>query len=284
MNRMPRWSALCGLLVATTASAGEPSLDEVLERTARWVAIYEETLGNVIAEEIYEQDARSNGQYRRGGPRVVRHLKSEFLFVRVGDRWQGFRDVTEVDGFAVPRREERLLSQFAAGVPSEDRRRLLRQASARYNIGRIARDANVPTLPLEILRAANQAGFAFKHAGNETIAGTRTWRLSFKETARPTRVGTREGDDVPLSGRVWLDTVSGRLLRAELKTRDRLLRAELVIDFRLQSEGGLWVPTEMRERYETVNESDLIIAKATYTHFRRFDVAVDSAVVGVVLP
>jgi len=283
------------LLVVSMVIATEPSLDQVLERAGRWVDSYERTLGNVVAEESYEQYERdpsgtlrrmrsSAGRFRAVPLRTQRHLRSEFLLVRVDERWYGLRDVLEVNGVAVARREERLLALLAEGIPSADRLRRMRHASARFNIGSIRRDVNLPTFPLEVLHDDNRSGFAFTRAGDETIAGVRTVLVQFHETARPTLIETGAGDDVALNGRLWLEPSSGRLLRAELMTDSEAdgVNSRMVVDFRRQGESDLWVPTEMSERYEN-DRHEVIRCKARYSRFRRFDVAVDATVGGQAL-
>jgi hypothetical protein len=74
-------------LAAVPALAQTPDLDEVLDRAADYVAMYERTFVGVVAEETYRQDVRGvAGIDQRGfaldarGQR--RDLKSDMLLVR----------------------------------------------------------------------------------------------------------------------------------------------------------------------------------------------------------
>ena len=57
-------------------------------------------------------------------------------------------------------------------------------------------------------------------------------------------------------------------------TRQLRDRATVTVTYRLEPSLGFRVPVEMRERYDTPNrkQADVIVAVATYSSFRRFDV------------
>ena len=85
-------------VVATAASAQSPTtLTDVLARSARYVADYQERLSSVVAEERYEQrvESRSGGSFDPfGGPstsrtyRSRRRLVSDYLLVKTPG-WMG---------------------------------------------------------------------------------------------------------------------------------------------------------------------------------------------------
>ena len=117
-------------------------------------------------------------------------LVSDFLLVQVpGQGWLPFRDVFERDGKQVRNREERLAALFLSGSRSAlDQARAIMDEGARYNIGNVSRNINVPTLPLPFLTSLHKGRFAFKIGKRED--GDPGEVIEFRETARPTFVTT----------------------------------------------------------------------------------------------
>jgi len=275
----------------------DPVLVPVLERAARYVVAYEEAFRNVVAEETYTQDSEVPGSTRVDafvpgrGPatstvRQHRVTRADLVFVRLaGDvPWGLFRDVFEVNGQKVRDRDERLEKLFRTPSPSalEQAHRILEE-SARYNIGTAARTLNVPTLPLVFLHARNQARFSFEPGGRRRIAGFEGLEVRFEETARPTIVTDATGGDLPARGRFWIDPSRGTVLRSEVVFRVEPRRAEGSIDveYRSQPRLGMFVPWEMKERYEDLRGATRPVfgapmqATARYSNFRLFTVTVE---------
>src|SRR5678816_2610214 len=141
-----------------------PLLDDVLDKVTDYVSVYTRAFVGVVAEETYRQEVRlrSTGNDLRGfpleGQRQMRTLKSDVLLVRApaGDRWLQFRDVFEVDGKPVRDRAERLTKLFLQ--PSASMQRQvddIAAASARYNIGDVNRNINLPVFALTVLEPQN---------------------------------------------------------------------------------------------------------------------------------
>ncbi len=296
----PSWLCACVLaalaLPFVLAAAGDqPSLDQVLERVATYVAEYERTLGVVIAEEEYRQKAelpekRGPDRFGIGGEQVPmsydvdrasRHLVSEFLMLRLGgDRelWTGVRDVIEVDGKPIPDRAGRLTSILQAGGADLTRQwRALAEESARFNLGPFKRDFNVPTFALVFVRGAVQPRCTFERAGQERIGNLTAWRIAFTQASSPTVVLWR-GGDMPFRGMFWVDPANGRVLRTRIEAGDRTADYQLRIEVRYEQHRDLvaWVPVEMNERYETFQGK--VTGRATYRHYRRFEV--DAKLIG----
>ena len=102
-----------------------------------------------------------------------RDLKSDLLLVRApaGDRWIEFRDVFEVDGKPVRDRNERLTKLFLAPSASTQQQvDDIAAASARYNIGGVNRNVNLPVLALTVLEPQNRAWFSFQRAAGRAAA------------------------------------------------------------------------------------------------------------------
>jgi hypothetical protein len=92
--------------------------------------------------------------------------------------------------------------------------------SARFNIGPVSRNFNVPTATLFFFRPQNHARFAFERKGARKIDDVATWEVTFNETQRPTMVMTRAGVDVPIEGSLWVNPLDGTVIRTRLKLRN----------------------------------------------------------------
>ena len=270
------------IAVILTPGLGQDRADPgaVLARAGDYVVRYQREFSAAVAEERYQQALvpSANGPLgRRVGSRPPvqeRVLRSDLLLVRLGGRaeWLPFRDVYEADGVPVRDREQRLQQLFLdASSTSLEQARRISEESSRYNLGDVTRTINVPTLPLRFLEPENRPRFSFRRRSEEVLAGVSAWRVGFTEKARPTIIRTPgTGRDVPATGSLWIDPMSGRVLKAEVEARSSGVTMELVVTFRPNDALGLWVPAEMRERYEY--PAGTITAVATYDNFRRYTV------------
>ena len=265
-------AALVALCLATLAAgAPQPSLRDMLKRSASYVEQYHRQLEAIVAEERYVQRSSTAGD-----PAASRMLRSDFMLLPGGSgepAWFAFRDVFEVDGEAVETSRGRLEGWLAGSRSSfMHRARALALEQARFNIGPIVRTINVPTLALEILMPHRQDRFRFRQQGTERIDGIDVRVVRFEERRRPTLIRTPEGRDLPASGRLWIEPASGRVLRTELRTgqarRDRV-EATIGVTYTYVARLELWLPAEMEERY--VGRGTEILCTATYSNFRRFE-------------
>jgi hypothetical protein len=288
--RVLAMAVVAGAGAGVNAAAAQP-VDVVLARAAAYVAAYEHELGSVIAEERYRQDVSFPaavdpvGPPRRllGSPIRRRELRSEFLLLRASGPhglWLGFRDILTVDGWPTPDRarlQERLARDPAVGV--EEFQRLVNE-SARYNIGGVTRNVNVPTFALLVVQAAVQRRFSFEKREERRLAGTQTWALAFEEQAGSTLIRGSKAADLPATGTIWVDPTSGRVIQTELITDEPLehVRTQITVKYRPNSKLGIWVPIEMTERYHAGRPNSFdeqnIDCVATYSNFRRFEVDV----------
>ncbi len=151
-----------------------------------------------------------------------RRLVSEFAIVKAesGDDWVGYRDVVEVNEKPVVDRRDRLLRLLTAASLDAPQLKQIVDESARYNIGPISRNFNVPTSVLYLLQPGMVTRFSFEQKGTKEVEGVQTWVLEFKETARPTVIRTPKGRDVPARGRVWVVPGDGTVVRTRLELRN----------------------------------------------------------------
>ena len=288
----PAWIGAALLLGLPAAGyAQEPSLVEVLARAGAYVTRFSETLSGAVAEERYDQfttipAARGFGRFPNdGGERIRRSLRSDYLLVRPPgeDRYYGFRDVFEVDGQPVRDREQRLTELFLDPSASADAQiqGILRD-SARYNIGDVRRNFNVPTLALLFLEPGFRSRFAFERATDHDpqlgldrpAAGDGLWVVAYREDWPSTVIRGRGRSNLPAAGRFWIEAATGRVLASELTVEDSELRAVIAVRYAVDAGVGHLVPAEMRERYENHRQGSRVDGTATYSGFRRFQVQV----------
>jgi hypothetical protein len=250
----------------------------LLERASTYVCRFVHEFSTVVAEERYLQESRSTAD----GDRLIgagvdaaqrTDLRSDFLFIgTVSARgWLTFRDVYSVNGRPVRDREERLAGLFLNPAPDAvDHARRISHEGYRYNIGSPDRTVANPLVALGFLQPDYRDHFEFIVSGIDTARGTDTWTLKFKERMRPTILRSKDDRDVGTSGRLWIDGATGRVLQTELDTStgDRVMTT-FGHDERLQ----LDVPVEMRDI--TWFNRTPITGVATYSNFRRFNVATD---------
>ena len=264
--------------LAITGQAQPPDLDDLLDKAADYVAGYKQDFMGVVADETYRQEARAaRGTDLRGfpteGQRQKRDLKSDILFVRTpdADLWLQFRDVYEVDGKPVRDRAERLTKLFL-----EPSRSVKKQAediateSARYNIGGVNRNINLPVLALSVLETHNRPWVVFSGSRKKDA-----WDVDFREERGGTLIRTTGNQSMPSHGHFQIDAVTGRVLSSDLIAESGTLRARIEVTYVPEpSLGGLLVPGVMREKYE-LKDGSVIEGRATYSRFRRYQVQTD---------
>lgn len=273
---MQRAGAAAALLVVLAApvvpAAQQGSIATLIERAGAYVEQYQRDLAMIVAEERYEQEVRYPGLGSARGSDLSTHtvLRSDFLLIRNDARgWVPFRDVFERDGTAVRDRDERLAQLFLSDTgTAADQARRITQESARYNVGSLTRNINVPTLPLVFLTDEQRSGFSFRDLGRDD--GVRLVR--FSEDQRPTFISTTNGRSLPASGRFWIDEATGRVERTELIANDEELDAKITVTYRDDATAGLWVPARMEELYKQRGDRSEIRGVATYSRHRRFQI------------
>jgi hypothetical protein len=271
------------------AATAEPTIATVLDRAAEYVAGFHRQLSSIVAEERYVQHW-STVSGRRGRMESTdlghRALMADVLLVKPldADDWLQYRDVYEVDGTPIRDRPERIGRLFREGTLSSDARmRTILEDSARYNIGDIQRNVNTPLFPLQFLRASNQRRFTFTRtsdvAARPTTAdpeeagafrvSTEVWVIAYQERRSDTMIHTAGHRDFPSRGRFWIEPGTGRVLMSELLLENRSLKVAIDVSYQSEPLVGLFVPVEMRERYEAARTHSLIECRATYGRFRQ---------------
>jgi len=261
------------------ASAKDADLPVALARMFDYVHAYESQYSALVAEEEFQQVA---------GQKSIR-LRSDFLLVKQesAEGWVSFRDVFEVNGTPVRDREDRLKKLFLEpGVDAVAQLMNIKEESARYNIGPLERNINVPLFLLKFLSQTNRSHSRFRVAARAESDGVQTWRVEFTELFRPTIIRDRDDKNVPASGHFLIEQSTGAIMETSLRLEGSAYIAEIVVKFKLDPGLGMWVPVEMRETYRTprgslVGSSSMGIAlegSAKYSRFRRFQVKTEETV------
>jgi hypothetical protein len=252
-------------------------LETLLTRARTYVTEYQTQLATIIGEEHYHQDFAQE-RYIDREVRTVRvtktsrSMRSEVSFAWFQDvsGWFGFRDVIDVDGKPVRDRDRRVARLFFEKPTGK----LLKQAlqeSARYNIGTIRRNFNVPMVALQFLDPHLASRFRFDDLGPGRVGNQPAQVVRFQEIARPSIILVDESNAFA-HGRHWIDPESGRVLKTELVVGDRNGEIRISTWYRPDERLGIWVPAKMTERYDYPNSLyDFIQCDASYSNFRRFE-------------
>jgi VWFA-related protein len=271
------------------------SADEVMRRVGAYVEQYGGRAGLLVAVERYSQSVTipsvvlgstsvPRDSQRRGITSSLTHIEkrqlvSEFVLVpnsSASGGWLGYRDVMEVDGKPVADRSNRLQTLFRSDVPDVQEARRIADESARYNIGPVSRNFNVPTATLFFFHRDNLSRFTFHRKGVERIDGLETVVIDFRETRKPTLIMNGRGKDVPSSGTLWINPADGTVVRTLLALqgfRDASSFASIDVSFQKAPAVGMWVPAKMLERYSGGTSGNATTA-ATYSDFKRFQTSV----------
>jgi hypothetical protein len=277
---MPRHAfALVFALVASLSALGAsrpPSDRDVLTRAAAAAIRFGTELQGVVARERYVQTIRST----RGRPpdddmappTAERRLLSSLLLVHDPETpWQLHRDVVAVDEQPIVDRADRLVRLFAD--PSADRRAQLAaitDESARYNLGPIVRNINIPTFPLIVVHPSRRDRFRFKDRGIATHEGLAVRVFDVDERDGMATIHGTPGYRVDLRGTLVVDADTGELVEASLAPKMHRLEARLRVWFGRVEGMPIRVPVRLRESYWRVGDDTYTAGEATYDDFRRY--------------
>ena len=148
---------------------------------------------------------------------------------------------------------------------------------ARYNLGSMYRNVNVPVLGLEYLKAANAAHCRFGNPRRETVDGQAAWKIDYRELDGPTVIHDgRNGGNVPTNGTVWIRDADGAVMRTLLRTANRISDLEIDVKYCQAPSIAVLVPCRMSEHYNV--RSEQVTGTATYTNIRQFKVTTTESI------
>lgn len=260
---------------ASLAARGDPlSLTDVVHRLGEYVDAYGDRASIVVCTETYDQRADSSTR-----PAQTRTLVSDVALVYADaiHGWLGFRDVIDVDGRRIADRDDRLARVLMGAEGRFDEARRLSDESARFNVGPIERNFNVPTTALFFFLSQNLDRFKF---AARTVADDSTWGIAFRETGKPTLIRTPDFESVPTSGTIWVRPADGVVVRTVLEV-DVMMRhlkppkrgkGQIDVRYRLVDPVGMWLPASMEESFEATQKDawDKVTGHAEYTNYRTF--------------
>jgi hypothetical protein len=258
--------AAFGALVAGQA----PDAGAVRDRLDAYLLAYEPQLSALVADE--EMTQRTKQAWRVTNRRI--HSEVAFVALPGNAGWLGFRRVIRVNGRNVKDRGVPLGQLMAEGASDDyDQARLLLTDSAAHNLG-APRTINLPNLPLELLHPRHRHRLAQEVFAEEKVRGTQTVVLRLDEFATPSIIQQANGGGMQTVVWAWVEPASGRLLRAQVNTKDARLggspfSAEVRVDFRDERVLGMLVPFEMNEKF-FVERAGTGTGTAKYTNYRKF--------------
>jgi hypothetical protein len=259
--------ALAG--VAAQAPIRVPSTGDLVEAAVADVERYTRAFAFLLADETSVQVVTGGDDDGR-----TRTLTGElFLTYLAADRrWIAVHDVAVVDGVSVPDRAD-LRALLGAGQARSVAARVAGR-NARYNLGRVVRNFNEPTLALQVFDRDRYRQFRFSQERVTTAADGRVIAtLSFRERDRPALVYSVRGGPVFATGSVELDAVSGGVRRTAIRFDDDPVEAELETTFRYDPDVDLWVPARFVEhyRFEDGDDRQSVRGETRYDNYRRFE-------------
>ena len=280
-----------GIARLSAQPPADPDVDQLLAK-ATWYSIdFVNRLSGLVAEERYIQDsnvalptmpipgltARGGGLSTNSQPRGSakhRELRADFLIVKTAaDVWTPFRDVFEVDHVPIRDREERLAKLFLNSKPDatvESQAKAIAEESARYNLGAVQRTINNPVFALIFLQPDVRPRFRFSAGKPDRKAASDVRVVDYTEEARPTVIAGPPGEDMPAFGRFWIESMTGRIVKAEVRVEVKDIKANLTTTFRTDERLGMDVPAEFHEDYEM--STSHVSGVASYSRFRKFQV------------
>jgi hypothetical protein len=264
-----------------TAQDGR-ALSALVDAAAAYVMRYQQELTAVVADESYTQHVVA--QIPRDGLRPLKAaLTSEIFFMfTAGHDWMAIRDVRSMDGVALENRPD--LRQALLLLPAAEVAGRFKSYNSRFNIGRVTRNFNEPTLSLLVLDDRHRARFAFERGRLRQTRENSLVTLRFKERRGPTLIRNLNGGDASAAGEVTIEPETGRVTNAVLAVTIDSVRATLSTRYEFEERLGIMVPIRFGEHYEDglpprpgVNSGlrqryEEILCEATYSGFRKFQV------------
>lgn len=291
--------AICATLIIIALTSGliqEPktTADHVLQLASAYADRYAAALSTIVLEEKYIQDVVPTrpivvtpGLASAFGPDVAkgvhREWRADVVIIGTGTilGWRSYRDVFIVDGKPVRDRDSRI--QQLILTPSSTARvqaERIAEESSRFNISLLARTLNEPGLPIAFLRTQLRDRFRFSLEGSDRKLGANVVVVRFAETHQPTVFLHNNTLNNPSSGRLWIDTVSGEVVRTEHTVSPPGFNATFTTDFKRAPRVDVLVPDEMREVITEGADANAkkLVGKAMYSNLRHYEIDVNQRI------
>ena len=264
--------ATASLAGQTGGAPGKPpdtSAKAVTSLASKYLEEYTTKLEAVVADETYFQETFASEGMRSGSRMMKGELNLAYL---PADRsWIAVHDIIEVDGQPVPDRQSLttlLLRGNLSSVIGE-----VMEHNARFNIGRIRRTFNEPTIALLVIDKNHLDNFSFKRELVVTEGNATLVKVSFAEHDRGTIVRSVTGSPIPSRGELLIDAGTGHVRGTHMMFKDGVITADITTTYMLEPKLQLWVPSVFAERYEGQPEGlkEIVTGRAQYTNYRRWE-------------
>lgn len=248
---------------------------------ADYVRQYEEELTSIVARETYRQDIRIQIPRVESEP-LTRTLTSEVFFMFVERQgWMAMRDVLKIDDSTLEPRPD--LRRALAELPASQVATRFKAYNARYNIGRIRRNFNEPTVALAVLSDRHRARFSFERVRARRGDDPSFVTLAYRERTGPTLIRGLAGENVFSTGQITLDPATGRVVATRMAMTIGAIRVNLSTAFAHEPKLDMTVPVSFSEHYldgmppprgagPSTARHEEILCEARYSDFQRFGV------------
>lgn len=244
----------------------------VVAKAAAYVAQYQKAFAFLLADEKYEQVRRSGPTESPVTDRRAISAEAFLTYVVASDTWIFVRDVKTVDGHPVvaPQNAQALLQDRT----SSDTLRRIKDLNSRYNLGRITRNFNEPTLALLVVGPAHRPQFKFKTTSVTRDGDATLVTIAFRETDRPTLIRDASGASIFTTGELVVEAETGVIRATRLSMKDGTIGAAMSTRYERDPKLEMWLPTMFAEHYEQSLKAvrEQIDCEARYTDYRRFEV------------
>ena len=272
-------------IVASAAATDAPQQEAIavaafVTAAADYVRQYEEELTSVVARETYHQNIRVQTPRVEHDP-LERTLTSEIFFMFVERQgWMAIRDVIDVDEAPLEARLD--LRRALAELPASQVAARFKAYNARFNIGRIHRNFNEPTLALAVLSDRHRARFGFERVPPRRGDSPLLVTLAYRERTGPTFVRGLSGESVFSSGQLTLEASTGRITATSMAMKIGSIRVALSTVYAHEPKLDMTVPVSFSEHYldgtpprdgrRSSTRHEEILCEARYSDFQRFGV------------
>ena len=293
---MVGWIAIALTLGAVVLASSPPAqrppdntgLDAVVSAAAAYVKEYQRALTAVLADEDYQQQVVAQTPLDRSMPNK-RRLRSEvfFMFAPASGDWMAMRDVISKDGTALAERPN--LREALRTLPPVEVARTFKSYNSRFNLGKLSRNFNEPTLSLLLLDDRYRPNVKFTRKGVQRSRDGVWVTIAFAENAGPqTLIRDLSQRPAPSKGEFVVESGTGRVRRAHMETGIGGMTSELTTTYAPDERLSMWVPVTFAEHYKSgetmafapdpriklATTFEEIRGSAKYTNYRRFEVKV----------
>lgn len=269
---------------ALTAAPAPPQQDALaiarfVDKAADYVRRYQDELTSIIAEEQYSQTVRAQTPRKDGEPRETTLSSEVFFMFTPGHDWMTIRDVLAVDGRPLDTRPD--LRRALEELPAPQVAARFKAYNSRFNVGRVHRNFNEPTLSLLVLDDRHRKRFTFTRAKARSGDAPARVRLTFREHRQPTLIRDLDGQPAYSRGEFALDPATGRIEEIRFLLTVGPLKVALETMYERDARLGIHVPVRFTEHYEdgrpprdgrAGGRHEEIECRATYSNFQRFAV------------